>query len=195
MGSIRRVCDIAETWLRAVAFGRLPLLPTYRIPQGLLGWFRVVEIDDVEQHAGALFRRCFRSPPPTTPRHFVAQADIGGEEDQTMGYIHYSRLEDFYLGGGMCIDERAVRRLSSDRRSQLKEAGGIAEQMLRFTTSKLSDAKAIFGYVGDRRAERVDLRAGFQHTGVEHLIVFWVRKLSVSERQSAIERVARVGPF
>ena len=175
------------------AGARCPM-PRYVLPDGLQGWFRIVEVDDVEQYAGALFRRCFRNPPPDTPRHFVARADVGGEE-QTIGYIHYSKFENAYLGGGMCIDERVFRRLPTDRRDELKRAGGIAEQMLRHTTAALADANAIFGYVGDKRAERVDLRAGFEHTGMEHLIVFWPRPLPLEQQHAIVARVARLGPF
>jgi hypothetical protein len=168
--------------------------PRYTVPKALAGWFRIVEVDDVERYAGALFRRCFRNPPPDAPRHFVALVDADGEE-RTIGYIHYAKLGDVYLGGGMCIDERVFRRLPTERREHLKEAGGIAEQMLRCTTASLGNAKAIFGYVGDKRAERVDLRAGFEHTGTEHLIVFWPRPLPVDEQRAIVARVARVGPF
>lgn len=169
-------------------------IPRYVIPDGLQGWFRIAEVDDVEQYAGELFRRCFRNPPPDAPRHFVALVDADGEE-RTIGYIHYAKFEDTYLAGGMCIDERVFRRLPADRREQLKRAGGIAEQMLRHTFATLSYANAIFGYVGDKRAERVDLRAGFQHTGMKHLIVFWPRPLPIDEQRAIVARVARLGPF
>ena len=169
-------------------------LPRYVVPEELDGWFTIVEVDDVEPYAGALFRRCFRMAPPAMPRHFVARVDVDGEQ-RTIGYIHYSKLDDVYLGGGMCIDERVFRRLPAARRESLKRAGGIAEQMLRHTTASLSNAKAIFGYVGDKRAEKVDLRAGFEHTGAAHLIVFWPRPLPRADRQAVVARVAQLGPF
>lgn len=183
----------ARGWLRKLGSTRTAQ-PSYHYPEPLRGWFRVVEIDNVEEYAGNLFRRCFRAPPPTTPRHYVARVDINGEE-RTIGYIHFSPLDDYYLGGGMCIDDRTFRRLPSNRRAKLRDAGGIAEQMLRYATADLAHAKAIFGYVGDKRAERVDLRAGFELTQVKHLIVFWPQPLSQSERLHAIERVGQVGPF
>ena len=187
-----------RNWLRnlGIAF-RLPLRtahPRYRIPENLAGWFLVVEIDDAEAYAGALFRRCFRTAPPDSPRHYVARVDVSGKE-RTIGYIHYSRLENVYLGGGMCIDDRVFRRLSSEHRARLKAAGGVAEQMLRYTFADLGDAKAIFGYVGDKRAERVDLRAGFQHTEYKHLIVYWPNRVPEIEQRALIERIAKLGPF
>lgn len=166
----------------------------YRMPPPLAGWFKVTEVGDVEAYAGDLFRRCFRCDPPREPRHFVARVAID-QSERTIGYIHYARLDDIYLAGGMCIDERTFRRLPAGHRAALKAAGGIAEQMLRFTFAELSGARAIFGYVGDKRAERVDLRAGFRHTGRKHLIVVWPRRLRSAEREAIIDRVAALGPF
>jgi len=166
----------------------------YTMPEALAGWFRVVEIDDAQAYAGALFARCFRAVPPDFPRHYVARVDVGGEE-RTIGYVHYSRLDDVYLCGGMCIDDRVLRRLPSERRARLKAAGGIAEQMLRYTFAELAHAKAIFGHVGDKRAGRVVLRAGFRPTEVEHLIVFWPQRMPAIEQRALIERVAKLGPF
>ena len=164
------------------------------MPRPLAGWFSVDEVDDVEAHAGDLFRRSFRADPPKTPRHYVARVELDGGQ-RTIGYVHHERLDDVYLCGGMCMDERTYRRLPAGRRTALKEAGGVAEQMLRYTFAELAAAKAIFGYVGDKRAERVDLRAGFEHTGLRYLIVHWPRRLPRSERQALIERVAKLGPF
>jgi len=183
-------------WIRGLRNAMRPAraAPGYALPPSLAGWFMVTEIDDVEAHAGELFRRSFRVPPPTTPHHYVARVDVEGAP-RTIGYVHYERLDDVYLCGGMCMDERTFRRLGADRRVALKAAGGVAEQMLRHTFAELAHAKAIFGYVGDRRAERVDLRAGFEHTGLAHLIVHWPGRVPANERQALIERVAKLGPF
>ena len=166
----------------------------YSLPEALAGWFSVVEVDDVERHAGELFRRCFHQPPPNYPRHYVARADSAGET-RTIGYIHYTPLEQVYLCGGMCIDDRAYRRLPSEHRAALKAAGGIAELMLRHTFAALSSAQAIFGYVGDTRSERVNLRAGFRHTGRPHLIVHWPRPLPEAQQRALIAKIAAIGPF
>jgi hypothetical protein len=184
-------------WLRALRDAVRPQRAGaggYALPPSLAGWFGVIEVDDVETHAGDLFRRAFRAEPPKTPRHYVARAEIDGKQ-RTIGYVHYERLDDVYLCGGMCMDERTFRRLPAERRSALKEAGGVTEQMLRYTFAELAAARAIFGYVGDRRAERVDLRAGFEHTGLPHLIVHWPRPLRSQEREALVERIAGLGPF
>ena len=191
-----RIEDRLSGWFRCLgdALGLRRARREYALPPALAGWFCVAEITDVEAGAGELFRRAFRTDPPTTPRHYVALVTIDGEQ-RTIGYVHYERMDDVYLCGGMCMDERTFRRLPADRRAALKRAGGIAEQMLRHTFAALADAKAIFGYVGDKRAERVDLRAGFSHTGLPHLIVHWPQHLPPAERDALVERVAKLGPF
>jgi len=190
----------AKNWLERVTGLFRPSSSSYQettlrvSPQELSDWFRIVEVNDAARYAGELFRRCFQHPPPDYPRHYVALAEIDGEE-RTLGYIHYTALDDVYLCGGMCIDERAYRRLPAARRAQLKAAGGIAEQMLRHTFAELAQAKAIFGHVGEPRAERVDLRAGFRHTGLPHLMVYWPKPLPESEQIALTERIAAIGPF
>jgi hypothetical protein len=50
--------------------------------------------------------------------------------------------------------------------------------------------------IGDRRAERVDLRVDFEHTGMPHLIVYWRRSgITEAEKAEWIRRAAALGPF
>lgn len=172
----------------------MTLAVRYRLPEATRGWFDIVEVDDAEAAAGELFRRSFRGDPPDFPRHYVARAALDGSWP-TIGYVHMTPTERIYLCGGMCIDERVYRRLPAERRATLKAIGGIAEHMLRYVFADCSDGLAIFGYVGDRRAERVDLRAGFRHTGHKHLIVYWPRPLPESGQRALIEQAAAIGPF
>lgn len=166
----------------------------YWLPEVTHGWFDIAEVDDAGAAAGELFRRSFRGAPPDFPRHYVARVALDGTS-RTIGYVHMTPTDGIYLCGGMCMDERVYRRLAAGRRATLKAIGGIAEQMLRYVFADCSDGRAIFGYVGDRRAERVDLRAGFRHTGYKHLIVYWPRPLPESEQRTLIEKAAAIGPF
>ncbi len=167
---------------------------TYRLPPPLSTWLRLHEIRDAEALAGELFRHCFKQPVPDHPRHYIASADILGIE-RTIAYAHFTPLRNLYLCGGLCIDDRAYRRLPAESRSALKAAGGIAEQLLRHSFHDLRDADAIFGYVGDIRAERIDLRVGFRHTGFPHLIVYWPKPLSIWRKFRMVLEVQKLGPF
>ncbi|MBK6806075.1 MAG: hypothetical protein IPG84_15110 [Betaproteobacteria bacterium] len=69
------------------------------------------------------------------------------------------------------------------------------EFLTRRTHALLTDAIALFGYVGEPRAERVDLRSGYERTGYPHVIVCWQRELPAAEREVLLSRVAALGPF
>jgi len=155
----------------------------------------VDEVGDAEFYAGDLFRRRFRSDPPGYPRHYVAFYREGRTRYRPAGYIHYSAFEDTFLCGGMVIDDRVYRRIPAAHRAIIKSAGGIAELMLRETFARLSAAPAIWGYVGDKQAEEVDVRAGFRHTHHPHVMVVWNRELPEAEKAARIERVIALGPF
>ena len=155
---------------------------------------RVEETSDAEFYAGDLFRRRFRGNPPSYPKHFVAFYRQGRTRYLPIGYIHYSAFEDTWLCGGMVIDDRLYRRIPSPHRKLIKDAGGIAEIMLRETFARLRAAPAIWGYVGDKQAEEVDVRAGFRHTHHPHVMVVWNRELPEAEKAARLERVIALGP-
>jgi hypothetical protein len=156
---------------------------------------RVQEVDNARYFVNALFRRRFRADAPEGPRHFIAFHRATPFEFAALGYVHYLAFEDSWLCGGMVMDERAYRRLPSAQRATIRQAGGVAEIMLRATFAQLRAAPAIWGYVGDRQAEAVDLRAGFEHTGVKHVMVCWNRPLPAAEKSARLARVAALGPF
>src|SRR4051794_21676328 len=143
---------------------------------------RVEEVTDAEYFIGDLFRRRFHHDPPDYPKHYVAFYRAAANRFVAVGYIHHSMYEDIYLCGGMVIDDRAYRRIPAEHRRIIRDAGGIAEKMLRDTFAMLAHAPAIWGYVGDRQALEVDLRAGFMQTEHAHLIVKWNRELPEDEK-------------
>ena len=156
---------------------------------------RVEEVSDAEFYAGDLFRRRFRANPPDFPKHYVAFYRHGRTRYLPVGYIHHSAFEDMFLCGGMVIDERLYRRIPAPHRRLIKDTGGVAEIMLRETFARLGTAPAIWGYVGDKQAEEVDVRAGFRHTHHPHVMVVWNRKLPEPEKTARLERVIALGPF
>jgi hypothetical protein len=169
--------------------------PVVEDPVSIDDIIRVEEVSDARYFVNALFRRRFGSDAPDYPRHFVAFHRASPSGFTALGYVHYSGYEDCWLCGGMVMDDRAYRRLSSNHRAAIKRSGGVAEIMLRTTFAKLKDAPAIWGYVGDKQAEVVDLRAGFIHTGRKHLMVVWNAELATEERERRIDKIAALGPF
>lgn len=150
---------------------------------------RVLEIDDPAV-AAHLFRRKFGQEIPQFPRHFVAMA---GKE--CAGYVHYSAWQGDYLCGGLCIDDRVYRSLSPLQRAWLRERGGIAEMMMRHAHAALSDGAAIWGYIGDKQAEAVDRRVGFEKVAEPYLFVIWVKPISEDGKKRRIAAAEKLGAF
>lgn len=161
----------------------------------ILDIVRVEETHDAEFYAGDLFRRRFGGDPPDYPKHYIAFYRAGRTTYMPVGYIHYTVFEDSYLCGGMVIDDRLYRRIPAPHRKLIKEAGGIAEIMLRETFARLAHAPAIWSYVGDKQSEKVTVRAGFRHTQHPHVMVVWNRELPEAEKTERLERVIALGPF
>jgi hypothetical protein len=156
---------------------------------------RIEEVADAEFFVGDLFRRRFHCNPPNYPRSFVAFYQPVRGRLEPVGFVHYLVHEDSYLCGGLVIDERRYRQMPADHRKAIKDAGGISETLLRVTFARLSDAPAIWGYVGDPLAEKVDLRAGFRHTGHPHIMVYWNKDLPNEEKERRLAKVVALGPF
>jgi peptidoglycan/xylan/chitin deacetylase (PgdA/CDA1 family) len=171
------------------------------MPQSLT-WrdcLRTWEVDDARAVAGDLFKQSFGHAVPDYPRHFVLVYSppplADDPEPKVVAYVHQTPHEDFHLGGGMCADATAYRRMPRWLFEQVKEQGGLATIVTRDSIGMLGDSPAAFGHVGEPRARQADLRTGYVDTGHEHLMVFWRRELPEAERQRLIARAAAVGPF
>ncbi len=151
---------------------------------------RVVEINEAKALAGPLFRRKFGQEIPDFPRHFVAM--IG---ETCAGYVHYSAWQGDYLCGGLCIDDRAYRSLSPLQRAWLREHGGIAEIMMRAAHEALTDGATIWGYIGDKQAEAVDRRVGFEKVAEPYLFAIWRKPISEEGKRRRIVEAEKLGAF
>ena len=156
----------------------------------------VVERDDATaaREAGAMFSRAFGDDLPDFPRHFVLRYLAGGAP-VPFAYAHFTPWEGCYLGGGMVFDERVYRKLPPAHRTRIRASGGVMEFLLRSIRAMRPDATALFGHVGEPRAERIDLRSGYERTADPHVIVCWQRALPSAEREALVARVAALGPF
>jgi hypothetical protein len=184
-----------ETSVAIETESRLAAQANHVIATSIDDIIRVEEVADAEFFIGDLFRRRFGSDPPNYPRSFVAFYQPVRSRLEAVGFVHYLGHEDSYLCGGLVIDERRYRRMPLEHRMVIKAAGGIAEKMLRVTFARLADAPAIWGYVGDRLSERVNLRVGFRHTEDKYILVCWNKDLPAEEKAQRLARVAALGPF
>ncbi len=157
----------------------------------------IAEIASAETLGGTLFRRRFGQEPPTFPHHVVAYArDGGGTPAVALCYVHFTPMGSVLLGGGACVDHRALRRLAPDVRNALHAQGGLYRTTLEWAVAHFAhDHDAIFGYCGDRLAERIDLAAGFVRSGHPHLLVRWLREVEIARQQELIATVHALGAF
>lgn len=160
-------------------------------------FFRVVEVVDADFLVGALFRRRFSTDSfPRSPKHFVAFYKGTDGTLLPLGYVHFEIWEGQAMGGGLVIDERLYRRMPSGDRDLIRANGGVAEALLRASIALLpDDLIGIWGYVGDKQAEKVDLRVGFRHTGRPHLMVIWRNEPDDAGKAYWIGRAEAYGPF
>lgn len=159
---------------------------------------RTWEVNDAKVVAGELFRKSFGHEIPGYPRHFVlVYSPAPGEADppRVVAYVHQMKVDDLYLCGGMCVDERAYRRFPKWLFAAVREQGGLATIVTRDSVSMLGDCTAVFGHVGEPRARAADLRTGFVDTDREHLMVIWRQALPTAEKQRIVDQVAALGPF
>jgi len=155
----------------------------------------LLEVDDAQPLAGDLFKRSFNDQIPDFPKHFVLVANNEKDTILTLGYVHFTQHLNMYLGGGMCVNSRALRHLPKKTRAQLNEQGGVAFYMLSKAVKKLKDCEAVFGYVGHKGAYKIDLAVGFEQTKHQHLIVYWKTALDQQQQQQTIQSAYEFGPF
>jgi hypothetical protein len=157
------------------------------------------EVDDVRGIADELFARRFGHAPPVEGRHFLlVYSPPPGSPDRhprVVAYTHQRALDELYLAGGMCVDERAYRLFPKWLFDAVKAEGGLATIVMRASFGALGDAPACFGHVGEPRARQADLRAGFVDTGRPDLMVYWRRDLDEAEKRRLVTKVEAHGPF
>jgi hypothetical protein len=145
--------------------------------------------------ANALFQRRYRQDAPDFPHHVVAFWRHEGEEIPVC-YIHFTEQGRALLGGGACVDNRAMRRMPDSTRTAIRNAGGLYKYSLGWSMRHFAPhCDAIFGYCGDALAERVDLALGFKKTEYRHLLVHWTRDLAPAQKGDLIARAHAVGAF
>lgn len=165
-------------------------------PTALEQILRVERTSTCHFYVGELFMRRFNSPEsPGGGRHYVAFYREAPGRFSAVGYVNYLQHEDSWLCGGLVFDDRLYRRIPASHRALIKASGGVAEAILRQSFLDLKESPAIWGYVGDKQAEAVDLRAGFIHTRHDKVMVVWNRDLGEQEKEQRLQKVIDLGPF
>jgi len=156
----------------------------------------VDETPDIPAAAEPLFQRKYRRSVPDFPHHVVATYRRAAAEPQLACYIHFTDCGDILLGGGACVDERVLRRMTAAERATVHAAGGIYQHALHWAVRKFAPRfSAIFGYCGNALAERIDRAVGFEPTVHAHLLVYFTREVDARRRHQMIEKANSFAPF
>lgn len=189
---------LLKSWFRkssgGTGSGASAKAPGIPIRVSELGALSIVEVEDATVLAGDLFFGAFRAKVPTFPRHFV-MIKTNGASPLVIGYVHYTQEQDAYLAGGLVVAALQFRRLDPPTAALVRERGGLAEWLMTETCAVLTDASAIFAYMGDAKSITVNTRVGFEFTGRKHLYVIWGPNVGEPDRLRIVERVAAIGPF
>ena len=161
-----------------------------------MGSIEIRDVVDGAQRARELFRHRYRQDPPEPPHHVIAFHRSPAGVETPVCYVHFAPFGAVLLGGGACVDDREMRRMDVSTRMQLRHRGGLYRMTLDWALRYFApEYSAIFGYCGDKLAERIDLAAGFERTAHTHLLVRWTREIGAEQRAQLIAQAHAVGPF
>ena len=164
-------------------------------PESLAPRFVVEESADGGRIANALFRRRYKTDAPDFPHHVVASWNDGTNRIP-LCYIHFTAVGEILLGGGACVDNRALRCAPADLRRAIRAAGGLYRHCLAWSVRHFAPrCAAIFGYCGDVLAERTDLAVGFEKTAYPRLLVYFTKPLDAAKQRALIEQANAASPF
>lgn len=166
-----------------------------QVIRALSDCLQIVEVEDASPFVGELFQRRFVAQVPDFPRHFVALYSDNQKHWQALGYVHQTEHKGSYLCGGLVMDNFLYRHVKAQHRQRIAQAGGVAELLLRRSFALLGDCDAIWGYVGDKQARKVDLRVGFEATEHPYLMVVWRRPFSTKKKAAMIQEFIQLGAF
>ena len=159
-------------------------------------FIRLEETQHVPEPARALFLRKYKNEIPDFPHHVVANYRAADSAEVPVCYIHFTDCGDILLGGGACVDDRVLRKMSAGERDELRDVGGIYQFALTWSVNHFSQQfAAVFGYCGDKLAERVDRAAGFESTAYDRLLVYWTREVGAARRKQMVEKAQAFTPF
>ena len=144
----------------------------------------------------ALFRAKFSHPAPEHGHGLVCFYRKDWKHFVPLCYTNFLPYDEVILVGGAMTDGSVFRMMPPETRDAIRHKGGAYFCLLKFAFEYFKDdCEAFFGHAGDRRAYEVDIKAGFEPTPYEHLIVNFHKPTSAERRHELIEKIHAIGPF
>lgn len=162
----------------------------------LNAFYQTINVSAGDYFIGELFNRKFGSAAPDFGHHWVSFYKPKTGIFVPVNYIHARRYGPVVLIGGAVTDSNALRAMSKKHRQLIRVAGGSYYVGLRNVFHEMmGSCEAFFGYVGDSRAYKIDIAAGFRDTEHKYLVAYFPHPVSQKRREELIQRVSRLGPF
>lgn len=156
----------------------------------------VTEVDEGPAFADGLFQRAYKKPAPDFPHHIVAFYRRADGAQVPVSYVHFTDCGDMFLAGGAATDGNILRSMSAEQQAALNEYGGLMLATLRHGFMLYgSRCEAIFTCCGDARALETTPKLGFVETGIQYLLVNFLRDSSPRRRREMTAKAASFMPF
>ncbi len=156
----------------------------------------VTEVDRGPAFAGALFERKYKAVLPDFGHHVVAFWKRGDGAFVPASYVHFTDCGDIHLAGGACTDGDVLRAMPEAQRAAVEAYGALMLATLRYGFERWGPGRdAIFTCCGDARALQTTPKLGFEETGVDYLLVRWMRELPARRRAELVAKAKSFMPF
>ena len=155
----------------------------------------VGEVDDPSL-ADGLFQRGYRKETPRFPHHIVAWYLRDDGARLPVSYVHFTDCHDIWLAGGAATDGEVLRAMKPEQQQALRDYGGLMLATLRYGFEHYGpNCEAIFTCCGDPRALATTPKLGFAETGIQYLLVNFLRDLSDRRKSELTAKAASFMPF
>lgn len=144
----------------------------------------------------ALFRKKFGDPAPDYGHSVIGFYRKSFQHFIPVCHMNYLLHENIMLCGGAMTDGAAFAEMPERLAAEIRAGGGIYFHLIKYAFDYFADqCEAYFGFAGDPRALEVDLAAGYEPTGHQHLIVHFHKPVSEQRKRELIEKAHALGPF
>jgi len=158
--------------------------------------FIVVEEIDDPSLADGLFQRGYHKETPRFPHHVVAWYIRDDGSRVPVSYVHFTDCHDIWLAGGAATDGEVLRSMKPEHQQALRDYGGLMLATLRYGFEHYGpQCEAIFTCCGDARALATTPKLGFAETGIQYLLVNFLRSLSDRRKSELTAKAASFMPF
>lgn len=157
-------------------------------------YFTISEVTDGMFFGQEILKRKLAVNVQDFGRHVIAFYKHNPKHITPLGYQHIAEYETVALLGGGSVDGLSFKDIPEEVCDDLRRKGGVLYLLLTHVFREYADLyEAFFGFCGDARAEQIDLRAGFNYTGIPMLLAKYREGISEDRKQELLDSVVKLG--